>query len=203
MVGSSDVSPDATITYTLTATNAAGSIIATVQVVVAPAGHTVTLFSIEGEDGHVNQGGGTSAYPNVGDNSAGQALQAFLSFDTSGIPCGATVTSASLDLSTGDMLGDPFGGLGWMRVYSDPYGSLDGGDFTPGFPMGAIYTYNSRPVAPFTSSGLTSAVQAVTCAMVPRFRVRIQFQSYTDGDPEVDCLRLGEGKPKLVITYEE
>ncbi len=165
--------------------------------------HTVTLSSIDGEDGHVDQGGGTNLYPNVGDNSAGQALQAFLSFDTSGIPCGATVTSASLDLSTGDEPGDPFAGLGLMRVYSDQYGSLGGEDFTPGFPMGAIYTYNSRPVAPFTSPQLTSAVQAVTCAMVPRFRVRIQFQSYTDGDTAVDCLRLGEGQPILVITYED
>ena len=170
---------------------------------IIPIEHTVTLFSIEDEDGQVMQDGGTGFHPNVGDRSTGVAMQAFLSFDTSGIPCGATVTSASLDLSTGDMLGDPFAGLGWMRVYSDQYGSLDGGDFTPDFPTGAIKTFSSRPVAPFTSSGLTSAVQAVTCAMVPRFRVRIQFESYTDGDGEADCLRLGSAQPILVVTYEE
>ena len=90
-----------------------------------------------------------------------------------------------------------------MRVYNDEYDTLDDGDFTPGFPAGAIKTYASRPMVPFTSSGLTDAVQAVTCAMVPRFQVRIQFQSYTDGDGEADCLRLGSGQAILVITYEE
>ena len=168
-----------------------------------PVEHTVTLFSLSGEDGHVKQGGGTSSYPNVGDNSAGGALQAFLSFDMSGIPFGSTIKSVSLDLSTGDELGDPFAGLGWMRVYNDLYGSLDSGDFTPGFPTGAIFTYASRPVAPFSSSGLTSAVQGRVGALVPRFQVRLQFQTYTDVDGQVDCLRLGSGNPKLVITYEE
>ena len=170
---------------------------------IIPIEHTVTLFSIEDEDGQVMQDGGTGFHSNVGDRSTDVAMQGFLSFNTSGIPCGATITSASLDLSVGDMLGDPFAGLGWMRVYSDLYGSLDGGDFTPGFPAGAIKTYASRPMVPFTSSGLTDAVQAVTCAMVPRFQVRIQFEDYTDGDGEVDCLRLGSGQAILVITYEE
>jgi hypothetical protein len=170
---------------------------------IIPIEHTVTLVSIAAEDGHVRQDGSTYAATNVGDTSGNVPMQAFLSFDTSGIPCGATVTSASLDLSSGDMLGDPFAGLGWMRVYSDLYDTLDAGDFTPLFPTGAIKTFNSRPMVPFTSSGLTDAVQEATCYFLPRFQVRIQFQSYTDGDGEADCLRLGYEQVKLVITYEE
>jgi len=174
---------------------------------IIPIEHTVTLFSIEDEDGQVMQDGGTGFHSNVGDRSTDVAMQGFLSFNTSVIPCGATVTSASLDLSVGDMLGDPFAGLGWMRVYNDQYGNLGAEDFTPGFLTGAMYTYGSRPMAPFVSPGdsatMVSWIQAQVNAGALRFQVRLQFQKYTDGDGQVDCLRLGEGHPKLVVTYEE
>ncbi len=171
-----------------------------------PEEHTVTLFSIADEDGQVMQDGSTNINPNVGDRGTDEAIQAFLSFDISGIPVGATIKSASLDLSTGDELGDPFGGLGLMRVYNDQYGNLGADDFTPGFPTGAMYTYSSPPVAPFTSPGdsatMVSWIQAQVNAGASRFQVRLQFQKYTDGDGQVDCLRLGEDT-KLVVTYEE
>jgi hypothetical protein len=175
----------------------------TVTVNVTPAEHSVTLYSISGEDGQVRQDGTLNPYPNVGDSGGDIASQAFLSFDTSGIPAGATIQSASLDLSTGDMLSDPFGSLGWMRVYNHQYGALDAGDFTPGFPTGAMYTFDSRPNAPFSSSGLTEKLQAQVNGGSPRFQVRIQFQDYTDNDHQDDALRLGEGKPILVITYTD
>jgi hypothetical protein len=192
--------------YTLTAANAYGVFSLTIGVLVtaAPPGpveHTVTLFSEAAEDGHVNQAGSTNPYPNVGDNSTNQALQAFLSFNISGIPVGAVIKSASLDVSTGDVLGDPFAGLGWMRVYNHQYGSLGAEDFTPGFPTGAIYTYSSKPVTPFTSPSLVNALQTRVNAGAPRFQVRLQFQTYTDGDNVVDALRLGQ--TALVVTYEE
>jgi hypothetical protein len=207
-VGTAIVSPATNTNYTLTAANAYGLSSLTIGVLVTaappvPVEHTVTLFSVAADDGHVKQGGGTNPYPNVGDNTANEALQAFLSFNISGIPTGAVIKSASLDLTTGDVLGDPFAGLGWMRVYNDQYGNLGNEDFTPGFPTGAIYTYSSKPVTPFTSTGLVNALQTQVNAGAPRFQVRLQFQNYTDGDNVVDALRLGEGKPKLVVTYEE
>jgi len=216
-VGATTVSPAATTTYILTATNAAGWNGATVTVVVtaapppappppapaAPVEHTVTLFSAAAEDGHVEQGDGTNPYPNVGDNSANKALQAFLSFNISGIPAGATIKSASLDLNTGDVLGNPFAGLGWMRVYNHQYSAVGVEDFTPGFPTGAIYTFSAKPVAAITSTGLVSALQSKVSAGATRFQLRLQFKEYTDGDAQADALRLGEGKPKLVITYED
>ena len=174
---------------------------------VEPPTETMTLFSIPDEDGQVMQDGSTNINPNVGDRGTDEAIQAFLSFDISDIPVGATIKSASLDLSTGDELGDPFGGLDLMRVYNDQYGNLGAEDFTPDFPIGAIKTYASRPMAPFVSPGdsatMVGAIQAQVNAGAPRFQVRLQFQKYTDGDGQVDCLRLGEGHPKLVVTYEE
>lgn len=212
-VGTAPVSPAITTTYILTATNAAGWNNAIVNVVVtgaapppppaAPVEHTVTLLSVAAEDGHIEQGGDTNPNPNVGDNTAKKALQAFLSFNISGIPVGATIKSASLDLNTGDVLGDPFAGLGWMRVYNHQYGNLGLEDFTPGFPTGAIYTYSSKPVAAVTSAGLVSALQAKVTAGATRFQLRLQFQQYTDGDAQADALRLGEGKPKIIVTYQD
>ena len=207
LAGTTLVSPATSTNYTLAATNASGTYYLTIQVLVTasptPIEHTVTLYSVAAEDGHVKQSGATNPYPNLGDNTANEALQAFLSFDISGIPSDAVIKSASLDLTTGDMLDDPFAGLGWMRVYNHQYGSVGPEDFTAGFPTGAIYTYSSRPLTPFSSSGLVNALQALVNAGEPRFQVRIQFQNYSDGDNTVDALRLGEGDPKLVITYEE
>jgi len=169
---------------------------------IIPIEHTVTLFSIVDENGQVMQDGSTNPYPNVGDRGTNEAIQAFLSFDISGIPAGATIKSASLDLSTGDIIGDPFAGLDWMRVYNDQYGNLGAEDFTPEFLAGAIYTYASQPVAPFSFSAFgISKLQTRVDAGAPRFQVRIQFQKYTDGDGQVDCLRFGE--TQLVVTYEE
>ncbi|GEM_PF-436108 len=161
---------------------------------------TVTLYSVSAEDGHVRGDGATNPYPNVGDTSTNVAMQAFLSFDISGIPASATIKSASLDVSSGDMLGDPFGKLEWMRVYNHQYGTLGSEDFTPGFPTGAMYTYSSKPVTSFTPSTLVSALQTRVSAASPRFQVRLQFQSPTNGDGISDCLRLGSAV--LVVTYE-
>ncbi len=201
-IGSTLVSPEETITYTLTATNESGSVTATAQVmVVAPSLHTMTLSSIGQEDGHVIEGGVIHPHPYPGDTDKNRARQAFLSFDISEIPTGATIKSASLDLSGGDELGEPFVGLGVMRVYDDPYGTLDGGDFTSGFPGGEMRSCYSRPLGPFTSSGLVNGLQARVDAGASRFQVRLQFQKHTEGNYRDDMLRVRQ--PELVINYEE
>ena len=200
--GSTAVSPETTTTYTLTATNESGSVTAAAEVMVAaPSLHTVTLFSIGQEDGHVIEGGVIHPHPYPGDTDKNRARQAFLGFDISEIPTGAAVKSASLDLSSGDELGEPFVGLGVMRVYHHQYGTLDGGDFVSGFPGGEMHTCYSRPVGSFTSSGLVDELQAIVAAGASRFQVRLQFQKHTEGNYRDDMLRLRQ--PELVITYEE
>jgi hypothetical protein len=202
LIGSASVLPAATTTYTLTATNEFGSVTATARVMVAaPSRHTVTLSSIGKEDGHVIEGGVIHPHPYPGDSDKNRARQAFLSFDISEIPVGATIKSASLDLSEGDWLGEPFVGLGVMRVYDHQYGALDGGDFVSGFPGGEIKTCYSRPMGSFTSLGLVDALQARADTGASRFQVRLQFQKHTEGNYRDDMLRLRQ--PELVITYEE
>ena len=170
---------------------------------IIPTEHTVTLFSIVEEDGQVWEVGDTWGFPVCGDEDFGNwAIQAFLSFDISGIPAGAAIKSASLDLSISGKTGDPFEGLGSLRVYNDQYGNVDANDFTEGSPLGAIARYDSWPVEPFSFDVFgISKLQAQVDTGAPRFQVRIQFGKYTDGDRQVDCLQCGE--PNLVITYEE
>lgn len=208
LTGNRVVSPGATTVYTLTATNEAGSVTATAQIAVAtvPA-HTVELFSVAAEDGHVRRDEYVGPEPNVGDMTpvrSDVATQAFLSFDISMLPAGATIESAPLDLSAAGMYGDPFTRLGRLFVYSDQYGDLDGDDFHIGPVLpGALYATYARPTEPFTSNELTDAVQTQVDAGSARFQVRLQFEKYTYFNEEADYLALGAGKPKLIIEYRD
>ncbi len=143
-----------------------------------PANVTVTLHTIASEDGHVLDSGSVGVKPWAGAYN-NRRMDAFLSFNISSIPAGAHIVSVSLDLSNATLEGDVFGILGWMRVYHDEYGTLDGSDFVPGFPTGAIYTYASKPTGPFSSNGLLSAVQSRVGHTRVQFRYQFQNTSGT------------------------
>jgi hypothetical protein len=220
--GTRVVSPSATTTYTLTATNDAGSATATAQVMIGSTSeaesdteseaepetvseHTVTLYSIAAEDGNVRQGGGGPDLDitMVGDDISNKPRQAFLSFDISGIPVGATIKSASLDISNGTKTGKPFAELGVLRVYNDQYGHLGPVDFTSGFPGGHMksYSLSTPPTAPFSNTALIAKIQTRANAGDSRFQVRLQFEKQTNHNGKRDALKAIN--PKLVITYEE
>jgi len=199
--GSKSVSPEATTIYTLTATNESGSVTATTQVrVTMPSQRTITLFSIGAEDGHVIENGVIHPHPHAGDTDENRAMQAFLSFDISEIPAGSDIKSASLDVSGGDEIGEPFMGLGVMRVYIHQYSALDSNDFTSGFPGGEICRYYSCPKGASHSSELVSALQNGVDIGASRLQIRLQFQMHTNGNYREDVLRIRQ--PKLVVTYE-
>jgi len=187
-------------------------------------GHTVTLYSIAAEDGNVRPGGFAADYDDliVGDDGVDWARQAFLSFDISGIPTGATIKSASLDISRGTEEGHPFGAtetapLGPLGIYSHQYGTsvsaydehcgwtnpLSKEDFTVGFPSWAIKTYSasSPPAGLFTNAELINALQARVNAGDSRFQLRLQFEKQTNYNGKMDALVLAD--PELVVVYEE
>jgi len=170
-----------------------------------PAIAMTEINAIAAEDGHVRQDGYLNPYPNVGDSNANVALQAFLSFDISEIPTGATVESASLFIGTGDKLSDPYGSLGCLRVYEHAYGILDSDDFFTGSPLGALCRFcspaeQSSPCN-FEPYGI-NALQAKVSDGASRFQVRLQFnERYTDGDGLADAVRVGEAEPTLSVTY--
>ena len=73
-------------------------------------------------------------------------------------------------------MGEPYVGLTAMRVYNHQYGTLDGDDFVSDWPGGEMRTCYSRPVGPFTSSGLVDRLQARVDGGDSRFQMRLQFQ---------------------------
>ena len=155
----------------------------------------------------VKKNGDIGSEPNVGDMTpvrSDVATQAFLSFDISMIPAGATIESASLDLTTGSILGNPFTYLGRLFVYSDQYGDLGSHDFNVGPVLpGALYSTFAKPTEPFTSRLLTEAVQTQVDAGNARFQIRLQFEKDIYFNQEANYLALGAGKPKLIIEYQD
>jgi len=207
LTGTRVVFPNTTTTYILTAANEAGSVTAMAEIKVATVPmHTVEVFSIAAEDGHVTWEGQVGPEPNVGDTNpvrSDVAMQAFLSFDISMIPSGVTVVSAFLDLTSYTTFGNPFVYLGTMRVCSDQYGVLDSDDFVIGPITGTLYAYSRRPTEPLTSDLLNDAVQAQVEAGSERFQIRLQFEKDTCFNLKPDYLALAEGEAKLVIEYED
>ena len=203
--GTTAVTPATTTTYTLTATNVAGSVTASVTVVVTPAEYTVTLKPIVDESGYVrNTGQVTPKYMYVGDDTHNISLQAFMSFDISGIPAGVTISSVVVDFSDySNIYGDPFISLGSLRAYPHDYSTLDGGDyFTGNYPVGAVIKYSSASEI-VAGSGPSVAIALQAKVGSSRFQMRLQFRdSETDNDSNSDLVCWTSAHlPELVVTY--
>jgi hypothetical protein len=198
------VLPTKTTTYTLTASNVVGTVTATAQVVVAEVlPNKVELYSIIAEDGQVRRDGYVGQEPDVGDTKSGTAIQAFVSFDISMIPRGATITSATLDLTAAAVYGAPFSKLGTILVYDCQYQTLSASDFFIGPGSGAIYTIPVAPSQPVTSHVLASAIQKRVDVGSPRFQLRFQFEKPNFNNNQADYVGLGEGRTKLIIEYQD
>ncbi|MCX6009510.1 MAG: hypothetical protein NTW48_05690 [Chloroflexi bacterium] len=202
--GTRVVLPTTTTTYTLTATNVAGTVTATAQVVIAEAlPHKLNLYSIAAEDGQVRRDGYVGQEPDVGDTKSGTTIQAFLSFDISMIPKDATITSATLDLTAAAVYGDPFNKLGMVLVYDCQYQTLSASDFVIGPVSGALQTIPVPPSQPITSYVLANAVQKQVDAGDSRFQLRFQFQKPQFYNNQADYMALGEGRARLIIEYQD
>jgi len=205
LTGNRVVSPTKTTVYTIVATNQAGTTTATTGVLVTTVPiHTVELYSIPVEDGHVRSNGYVEPEPNVGDTATNITMQAFLSFDISAIPKGATIKSASLDLTLAEVFGSPFTMLGRLYIYSCQYTELRSRDFSVGpAPPGAIYWTAAMPTEPISSSLLVDAIQTQVNAGSNRFQIRLQFERYNYNYGVADYLALRSDKTKLVIQYQD
>ncbi|MBN2462870.1 MAG: PKD domain-containing protein [Dehalococcoidia bacterium] len=201
--GTRVILPAKTTTYTLTAINVVGTVTATAQVVIAEAlPDKVELYSIAAEDGQVRRDAYVGQEPDVGDTKSGTAIQGFVSFDISMIPEGATVTSATLDLTAAAIYGEPFSKLGMLLVYDCQYQTLTASDFVVGPVLGAIYTIAVTPSQPITSYVLANAIQKRVDAGSSRFQLRFQFEKPYYYNNQADYVGLGEGRTKLTIEYQ-
>ena len=94
--------------------------------------YSVSLDAVPAQGGSV--WGNGAVYPgdyNVGDAIGNHGVQAFAAFDISGIPASAQITEVKVDFSNFAVSGNPFGDLGCLRLYADPYRPLDASDYTP------------------------------------------------------------------------
>ncbi len=214
LTGTRVVLPKSTTTYILTATNEAGSVTATAQVVVTSAPPTaVELFSLIAEGGHVRRDGYVGQQLMVGCTADRIAIQGFLSFDISALPKGVTIKSVSLELDSGavGMFGSPFERMGQLQVCKCQYGKLDSGDYFAGPATGVICSLPLWSSGCSSSSLLVAAVQEQVDVGSDRFQIRLQFER----DPylsviygtrwselrEASYLDFSNAKPKLVVQY--
>ncbi len=169
-----------------------------------PASTTVTLTRVAGESGQVRSDGTVlNAVPNTGDTEGNVPAQAFLSFDMTSIPAGATITKVVVDFSSYDTLGNPWslGNDGCARAYVQNYGTLDAADFFPGDPTGAVTRWcgAAQLSSVFEDNDMKAAVQSAVGS--PRLQLRVQFRlPTTNGNGIADMIRFGA--VKLIVTYQ-
>lgn len=164
---------------------------------------SITLPYMPGESGLVLSGGATNTLTvAAGDSSSNEGVEAFLSFDMSGIPAGSTIQTASLTLiGGGSVRGDPFGTLGCLHAYIHNYGAVDAGDFVaPGAGGGfAKWCNASETGSALSNAALVTVLQGAVGSS--RFQFRLQFKNtLTDGDGSIDDVPI-IAPVTLTITY--
>jgi penicillin-binding protein 1C len=160
----------------------------------------LVLTRDEDASGMVFSDGTVDLPEHVGDSATDLAVQAFLSFDISAIPVGATITEVEVDFSDFDTLGTPFTDLNCLRVYEQAYDELDSSDYFVGIPSDELVTWctDLELAAPDTSDLMRDALQANLGNSL--FQLRLQFNEIdTDNDAAEDLVRMGEAR--LTITY--
>jgi hypothetical protein len=203
-VGNRVVYPTSPTVYTLTASNVAGKVHATAEISfdVIPM-HTIELSALEVESGYVMRDGNVGLEPKVGDTVNIVAIQGFLSFDISMIPKGVKVSSAFLDMTTGDEFGSPFSVLGRLYIYPCNYTILTKNSYNIGISPGALFTTPGMFTAPVTSDPLLNAVQVAIDEGSPRFQIRLQFEKPYFNNRQSDYVTFVRARPKLIIKYRD
>lgn len=133
----------------------------------------------------------------AGDQNGNLQVKGFLSFDITGIPAGATITSATIGLSDSSVVGgDPFATLGNLRVYNVDYGtSLTVSDFN-GPKLSTVWSGNSPPSDVIdVKSELANAVASGK----KNLQFRIEFATATDNDGAYE--RIVFNNPTLLYFY--
>ena len=190
---------------------------------------TVTLTSIGAEDGWVREsnensgvGGaanssGAGARPiRPGDGTQDRQYKAILSFDTSSIPAGATVQSATLRLRRGTLRGDnnPFtSGFGQCLVDVNSGGfsgntAIQAADFQAAATATAVAAMTAPASNGDWSEGALNAagVAAVNVNGTTQFRVYFEVDDNDDGADDHMGYYSGDNSnaanhPQLVVTY--
>ena len=219
-------------TITATATDSGGlqgSDSITLEVQQASGPTTVTLTSIAGDDGWVREssedssaGGRNSSTASnttalrVGDDSRDRQYKSVLSFDTSSIPAGATITAVTVRVRRATVVGSsPFtAGLGSCEVDVQSGGfsgstSLENSDFEAGS-LAAAAGILSTPAADGDWAEATLGAAGLAAINAGgTTQVRLGFQLGDNDDRANDYVGFYAGDdadpanhPQLVVTYQ-
>ena len=197
--------------------------------ILAPSGPvTVTFTSLGGEDGWLREssenssvggasqsGGKTSAQIRVGDDRRDRRYKALVSFDTSSIPDGATVTSVRLRLRRGEVQGtNPYGPFGQLQadVRNGSFGgdpSLQDSDFEASATSSSVVTLPNPAADGDWTEGDLDASGVAAVSHTGRTQLRLFFPLGDNDDRSADYLAFYSGDdsdsanhPQLIVTYQ-
>jgi hypothetical protein len=188
---------------------------------------TSTFVSIGAEDGYLlestetsNVGGTVSANNTstsalrMGDESNKRQYKSVVSFDTSSLPDGATIISATLRLKRGTISSAPTS-LGAMQVDiigGSGFGgatALGTGDFQAAAGATGVATMSYPTSNGSISTGLLNATGLSWVNKTGKSQFRVQFTTDDDNDNRADYLGFYSGanataanRPRLVIVYQ-
>lgn len=219
--------------YVVSAVNSAGESANSSQASAtptAPAGSTtVTLMSLATEDGRIlessegsNSGGSTNSADatvdalRTGDDASDRQFKAILSFDTSGIPDGATLVSATLRLRRGTGVGNnPFATHGSLAVdlkggtgFSNS-ATLQTGDFQATADATQVATMSVANANGDVSSGVLNATGLGLINKTGKTQFRVYFSLDDNDNTSADYIGWYSGndataanRPVLEVTYQ-
>lgn len=136
----------------------------------------ITLVCIPSESGRVCSNRTASKSLCVGYIAGGVSSQAFLSFNTSGIPDGSVIKKVTVDMRRCNIFGDPFLNLACLKAYSVFYDTLSPEEYYTGMSLGDIMricTLADLGSTQKTYPGLINALQDSVGS--DRFQMRLQF----------------------------
>ena len=157
-----------------------------------------------------NNGGNDSLEIRAGRNET-LVTRGFASFSLSDIPSGSTITEATLRLYQGQIVGNPYGAGGSVKIDHLNYGdSLDSGDYGATAILSSFATLTSNAVIEWKDTDVTTELKDDISNARSRSQFRIHFSTENTGGTvtgdftyfESADNNMGTGNtPQLVVKY--
>jgi hypothetical protein len=192
-----------------------------------PLSVTATFTSVATQDGYIteqlgdtnlggsaNSSASTVASLRIGDNPGNRQFKSIVSFDTSSIPDGATITSVTLRLRRGTLVGtNPFTTHGTCRVdvHSSGFGgnvALTSDDFQATATATNVATMSNPAANLDWSTGIlnSAGLAAINKLATTQFRIYFTLDDNDDSDEDYVGFYAGDttaaNRPQLVVTYK-